>query len=839
MHEYTASEASLISRKLSDERKREALDALSEDEFRDKVIRPLYRHQGLTHLRDVCGPDEEGKDCLFLAPGPLGEQILIAVQTKAGPISMPGTNPNNSLIAYTHQLEMALKTSVVLDDGVTKLRPLQAHLCASGKISNSARNYLFEHLDGERIKVLGSDQIIEMIDKHFHEFWLGVDAERFPYVKELRRRLCCADDVIRIGEPPAAPGADCPALDGNYVQLKLTRMEEQTQHRIKTTELPSAHQARHKRPDVINTTEVRRVPKFVDVSVDSILNQGEHLILITGEGGAGKTTALRRLAVTLIDKVLTGDKDATVPVVLKAKQIAAWKKTLTELLAAETMAISGGQSPFGNDDLETGKLAILIDALEEVDENGVERSAVLDTILEFHKAYPECPIVLTSRDYRSVLELLQIARFQHYWILPIGLKEADALITRAIERKTVDREVVRTTIKKLHEHHGMNLSPMLLTVFLSSSDFTRQDLPPNIAEIFAKFTEQMIGRWDEKKGLGQQYEAKTKDYLLRKLAFQMHQSRLRSIPLADVRRLFDVELKKTGLEIDRERIIAEVVERSGLLRQAEGDSLEWRHHVIQEYFAGRGVPNAAFFESVASDEWWRVPMVFYFGSNPENFTDLWKIVENTSVLDLAALFDAAITIGLSVQACYLADIDQKVKTLSWVVETFAKSMDEFRKALDGKEGGGKEMMGLCGMIALGRDAIGARTLARMASVKERKEGDALFEPLNPDRVEAWRIIGLLEATELVAATQALSSFKPDDRELIFMVHLSVAWAIYSQNPTGELRKVLQIYLENTGEIIDDMRQKLFKELKSLFFQIRSGKVTAVEAEAPPAALPPT
>lgn len=89
---------------------------------------------------------------------------------------------------------------------------------------------------------------------------------------------------------------------------------------------------------------------------------------------------------------------------------------------------------------------------------------------------------------------------------------------------------------------------MLITVFLSSSDFSKEDLPPNIAEIFRKFTEQMIGRWDEKKGLHQQYEANTKDFLLRQLAFQMHTNRTRSIPKDAVLRLFDAELTKRGLE---------------------------------------------------------------------------------------------------------------------------------------------------------------------------------------------------------------------------------------------------------------------------------------------------
>lgn len=88
-------------------------------------------------------------------------------------------------------------------------------------------------------------------------------------------------------------------------------------------------------------------------------------------------------------------------------------------------------------------------------------------------------------------------------------------------------------------------------------------------------------------------------------------------------------------------------------------------------------------------------MVFYFGDKPESFADLWKIIESTGLLTLPSLFDSAISIGLAVQACYLAEVDQKVKAIGWVIESFAKSMDDFRAAVDAREGGGKGMMAMC------------------------------------------------------------------------------------------------------------------------------------------------
>lgn len=828
MNDYAKSEASIIAQKVPDARKRELLAALSEDDFRDQVIRPLYRRQGARHLRDTCGADERGKDCLFTVSDPLDDSpMLIAVQTKRGAITMAGTSPKQNLANIETQLRMCLDVPELLDDNATKLKPAQAHLCSSGPIANSARQHLYEKLEAHRIKLYGVDELIEKIDALYPEYWLGIDADRFPYVRELRKRLCLAEDVIKITDLAGTPGADSPVLDENYFRLRLSRMEEGTE--VKATKIP----VKHGRPMLVHQKQPK--PQFVDIAVEAIPEQRHKLALITGEGGSGKTTALRRLAITLIDKVLAGSQDVHIPVVLKAKQVAASGKPITELVAEETTSISGGQSPLSVEDLEQGRVAVLVDALEEVgDENDEhkERERTLTLLLEFHAKYPECIVVITSRDYRSILELTDIGRFVHYFILPIALKEADGLITRVIEKNSVEKDFVRTTLKRLNETYGMSLSPMLITVFLSSSDYTKQDLPPNIAEIFKKFTEQMIGRWDEKKGLHQQYEANTKDYLLRQLAFNMHVQNVRSIPIDDVRAMFSSLLGKRDLQVNADDVFDEIVNRSGLLR-TDGKVVEWRHHLLQEYFAGRGVPNGEFFERVVHDEWWRTPMVFHFGDKPESFADLWRVVESTGTLSLAELFDAAITIGLAVQACYLAEAQHKVSTIRWVIEAFAKSMDDFKRAIDGREGGGKELMALCAMLALGRDAIASRTLAKVGTdiVAKSVNSDTLFKPVDPERVEAWRLVGLLEAGEFDMAIAGLKTFRPANRDLIFMVHLSVAWAMYYQDVQGEHKKQLEKYRAATGELVEDMRQELLKELRSLFFQMRGGKLTAVVVES--------
>ena len=815
-----APEFSLIATKIVDAEKRRLLDSLSEDDFRDKVVRPVYRRLGMEHVRETCGPDEEGKDCIFAYRDPLGETVLIAVQTKRGKLTMAASSPSANLVMAEAQLNTALNALIIVNNHSEKRKPTQVHLCASGKISNQAREYLYQKFDSHRIKVLGSDEFIELVDKHYPEFWLGVDADRFPYTRALRQQLCDARDSIRIADVTGVNTDDSPILDANYLRLRITRMEYRVEKRSTTVIIGGKTVVQH---------QPRTEPRFIDIAVERLPDESSKLVLITADGGGGKTTALRRLAYQMVEKVLTGRPDTTLPVLLRATDLVGTGVKLVDILAKSTCPRQEDKIPFTADELADGKVAVLVDAMDEV--RATDHDAVLEKIVAFHREYPKCLIVLTSREYKSILDLGQIGRFTHYRIMPVVLKDAEAVIDRAIEKRNVAKGIVQATLRKLNDTFGMSLSPMIITIFLSSSDFKTEDIPPNIAEIFKKFTEQMIGRWDESKGLHQQYEANTKDFLLRRIAFAMHVKRERSMPIADVRRIFGEELSKRDLSIESDAVFDEIVYRSGLLRN-DGHSIEWRHHLLQEYFAGRGIPDLEFLKHHVHDEWWRSAIVFYFGDKPEAFSQLWEAVVHARELPPASRFDAAVTLGTATQACYLAETEQKAKSLRWVIETFASTLGAFRQQLEAGDLGAKSLMSLCTALMIARDAIATGTLARVSTDAGEVNGEAIlaFDEADSERMMAWKIVGLLEAGSFAEASSYLARFNTSDRELIFILHLSVSWVLFIQPVSSVDRRKLQTYLDRTEEVIDDMRAALFTELKTVLFEIRSGKLTPVFPE---------
>ena len=135
------------------------MSSLSEDEFRDKIFRPLLIAKGLVHGRDTCGTDEEGKDCYFWQDDPIRGRVLIAVQTKKGNVNLSSSASSNLINAIT-QLRTALEADVFDSSTKQKHKPAYVILAASGGINSAARRHIVDQINDTRIVFKDADDII-------------------------------------------------------------------------------------------------------------------------------------------------------------------------------------------------------------------------------------------------------------------------------------------------------------------------------------------------------------------------------------------------------------------------------------------------------------------------------------------------------------------------------------------------------------------------------------------------------------------------------------------------------------------------------------------------------
>ena len=508
---------------------------LSEDEFRDRVVRPIMLRSGYSDGRDLCGPSEHGKDTVFSIEDNLGLLTIIAVQTKKGNLNLAGTTSKNLIDAMT-QIKTALATSIVLLTTKQKVRPNRIILAASGKINDAARQHILDEVKDPNITFFDSDYLIPRIDSILPELWLGIDADILPYFNAIETMIN-GNKFGDMGDSQDGALLNA-ASDETFVTLSLYR----------------------------NTIKKRKVSgKFVEeldfeeLPMSSIVKHKARRILILGEGGAGKSTGLMRLALEMARQSIENDTALYVPVLMKAVEIFRAKPSSIVSYADDVSKnlASSHKSCFTDKYLVDGRVLLLVDGFDELAPDG-ERNVTLNLIDEFINQYPKCQVIIASRPYRFVFDDPILKKFEQFNVSPISWKQAEKIVKRITEQKRVPQAQANEFLRRLEKIHGFELNPLLVTVFAATTEHTKQDIPANITELFKKFTELMLGRWDERKGLRQQYQAPLKDFVLTRLAFNMHTSRKVSISRIEANEIIRDELVQRGHEEDVPSLLDEI-----------------------------------------------------------------------------------------------------------------------------------------------------------------------------------------------------------------------------------------------------------------------------------------
>ena len=420
--------------------KKDYLQAFSEDDFRDQVLRPLFLRKGFRDGRDLCGPLEQGKDCIFVYTDPLGDQILYAVQTKATNLSM-ASDPNRNLLQAITQINMMLQTDILMLNPRQKKRPTKVFLCTSGKINEPARHHILEKIDSPNIEFRDVDDLIPEIDKLMPEFWLGVDANKSPYLSSLHSSL---NQLEMLGSTEINW---CPINEETFIQLRVNRIKLE----------------RKKAKGRYFTQEVS-VPKYEEFPIADIVSFQEARMLLVADAGMGKTTSLRRLASSMAEQGIRDIENARIPVLVRALVLAQSQDDLVDYISNHTVEISSVSLPaFDLSDLEDGRVAILVDGLDEISVQDT-RQSLINKLVDFSTQYPRCKLILTSRNYIWLGDLENIEKFERFRISPIGWEQTTQLVKRLQSGQGLGEEQTLEFLRRLEQVHGFDLSPLVVTL---------------------------------------------------------------------------------------------------------------------------------------------------------------------------------------------------------------------------------------------------------------------------------------------------------------------------------------------------------------------------------------
>ena len=233
------------------------------------------------------------------------------------------------------------------------------------------------------------------------------------------------------------------------------------------------------------------------------------------------------------------------------------------------------------------------------------------------------------------------------------------------------------------------------------------------------------------------------------------------------------------------------------------------------------------FGSLIMDDWWRRAIVFHYGENPDDSDSIENLIKNIQINRPIQAFNAALAIGLALQATYLVEVRKKIPLLTWVIETISRGADPLyqnqKSLIPLKE--------FIGYYLFGRDAVACATVSDYHEevYKTINSQDILFSN-DKDLKNFWFIVGLIECGDINTAENYIKKFKPKDLRLLLAIHLGCFLIQNLRVTSKEEKKVAKDICERLSPKIEPLRKELINELKSEILEVRRGKIKSISNE---------
>ena len=363
--------------------------------------------------------------------------------------------------------------------------------------------------------------------------------------------------------------------------------------------------------------------KIPFLQLKSILVNCKKLILV-GDPGVGKSAALSKFTIDMlreayalaIKRVEKGKKIA-VPILISAKEI-------LEIENANSLL----KHYFGSLEIINRFQAtiMVVDALDEVTPD--RRKEIIEKAEMLSKELT-CCLVITSRKI-EIIDAPPLG-FEKYELLPFEFKQAIKLF-----EKLVSNEKILTALKDGLEKIKFQIPMVPLSLMLLLQLVEEQkEIPASVTELYDRFFDIDLGRYDREKGIEVLFEYYIKKGILAELAYKefFEKNRL-EIPIEEFNEFLNNYAKKYNWERKILESLIKEIERSGILEIKK--MVLFRHRSFLEYFAAYYIfDKRGEFESLNDlivkiyfDEIWGDVAFFYVGLRREiSDTLLEKIFE--------------------------------------------------------------------------------------------------------------------------------------------------------------------------------------------------------------------
>lgn len=487
----------------------------------------------------VHGPDEFGKDLVVVRDDAFGATAN-AVIVKKGDVTGNAAGP---IADIRDQMHMAISHPAELPDRLAKVPVSEVWIVIVGKISGNARERLEREFKGTALKFFDLDRLVDDFTEHFPEVFFG--GQTMDYMLETIEKL----EAAHLFASKDLSLSEC--FVGPYV----------VKSRVAVDDCGEAL------PIVLRE---RKLPfqRFGEVGLS------EKRVVLIGDAGSGKSTALRKLAIDGLRQAVenlkgdTGVGTATVPLFCTARDFASCydpndfdQNVVVTAAMPESLAVG----------------ALLIDGLDEVPVDERVRILELAKLMADQRDYS---VVVSSRRIDLLRE--PVEGWTTYELMPLEFGQAMGLF-----EKIIDSGSTLGVLKEGLEHVGgsLDLTPLSLLLLLELAE-RYHEIPASVTELYDRYADQVLGKYDREKGIEVLFEYEMKKRFLGEMAYRelVCKNRL-DMPYADFAAFGAEYFTAYDWDPDSWEPLVHELERACILRVDSGGLVQFRHRSFAEFFS--------------------------------------------------------------------------------------------------------------------------------------------------------------------------------------------------------------------------------------------------------------
>jgi hypothetical protein len=619
----------------------------------------LFRAMEPTYWVEVThGSDEFGKDLVIVRKDRLAADVIAVVVKKgdirgktAGDVDVVKeriTKADSAKGRVTReilsQIEQATAHDAVLSAYVSKLKPSKVFVVLVGTMSKQARQRLDMEV-GALGRIIDLPSLVDLFTDYFPQVFF--EGHAVSFIDSRLRELEHDTFFDKAGR----------TLSECYVEPYVSKLDNP----FSLDEDSFAIHVRNKK---------------VKLSHFSTLTVDHRRVLLVGDPGSGKSKALAKLCIdsykeTFPKLIRTSKPDATLPIplMLPARRLLEYND-LEAFLEKELPLKVRGRFSIS---------VLLIDGLDEVAAD--QRPRALDLATSFASSI-DASLLITSRKLALVNNPPK--GFERYELLPFEVGQALRLFQKVLA-DTNALPALKEGLERIKSQIPMNPLSLLLLVELVTE---HKEVPSSITELYDRYLDMVLGRWDAEKGIEVLFDYVIKKRFLAALAYDEFYLKNRlEIPVDDFQHFVQRYHELYGWAPSHDDSFLRELERAGIVTLQE--EIFFNHRSFLEYFVAAYIYDRRsdiadlipLVTSIYYDLMWSESAFFYAGLLRELSPDLLLSISQYPTKTISDSI-GKVLIGRLLQAAWHSSAEIKIEGLRTSVGSISMVQDEFGMLLD-------------------------------------------------------------------------------------------------------------------------------------------------------------